>query len=91
VALAIEDNLAVVNGGGFLRAVEPDRLKLSDAQDCAMRLSLTLEPTATYRYRVVEGEVDNQPYETLEIHFNQCLACLAAFRAQPKQPVWLTL
>jgi hypothetical protein len=91
VAMAIEDNLALVNGGGFLRAVEPYQLRLSDAQDSTMRLSLTLEPTATYRYRVGEDESDNQPYETLEIHFAQCLTYLGAFRAQPEKPVWLPL
>jgi hypothetical protein len=79
VAIAIEDRLALVNGGGFLRTVEPSRLELSDAQESAVRLSLTLERTAKYRYRVGEEE----PYATLEIHFDQCLAYLGAFRVQP--------
>ena len=80
-----------MNCGGFLRAVEPYRLKLSDAQESAVRLSLRLERTAKYGYRVGQDESGDQPYETLEIHFNQCLTYLGAFRAQSKQPVWLML
>jgi hypothetical protein len=43
-----------------------------------VRRSLTLERTAKYRYRVGEEE----PYTTLEINFDQCLAYLGAFRVQ---------
>lgn len=91
VSMAIEDRLALVNCGGFLRAVGPDRLELSDAQESVVRLGLTLERTANYRYRVGEKEAVNLPYATLEIHFAQCLTSLGAFRAQPEKPVWLML
>jgi hypothetical protein len=56
-----------------------------------VRLSLTLHRKASYLYRVVTDEFENRPYATLEIHFDQCLTYLGAFRAQPKEPVWLTL
>lgn len=91
VSVTIEDRLALANCGGFLRAVGPDRLELSDAQESVVRLGLTLERTANYRYRVGEKEAVNLPYATLEIHFAQCLTCLGAFRAQPEKPVWLML
>jgi hypothetical protein len=90
--MAIQDRLALVNCGGFLRAVGPDRLELSDAQESVVRLGLTLERTANYRYRVGDKEfVVNLPYATPEIHFAQCLTYLGAFREQPEEPVWLRL
>jgi hypothetical protein len=89
--MAIEDNLALVNCGGFLRDVGPGGLRLSDAQESAVRLSLTLHHAANYEHRVGENEIANEPYETLEIHFGECLTYLGAFRAQPKQPYWLPL
>jgi hypothetical protein len=85
VAVALEDNLGLVNCGGFLRAVELDRFELSDAQGSVVRLSLTLERSAEYRYCVGGKETDDQPYETLEIRVNQCLAYLGAFEVQPKR------
>jgi len=91
VALAIEDNLALVNCGGFLRAVGPDRLQLSDAQESVVRLALTLQRKAGYRYRVATDAYESRPYATLVIRFDQCLTYLGAFRAQPKKPVWLLL
>jgi hypothetical protein len=91
VALVIEDNLALVNCGGFLRAVGPDRLQLSDGEGNTVRLWLTLQHKANYEYWVGETELPNQPYETLEIRFDQCLTYLGAFRVQPKEPVWMTL
>ena len=91
VSVTIEDRLALANCGGFLRAVGPDRLELSDAKESVVRLGLTLERTANYRYRVGEKEAVNLPYATLEIHFAQCLTYLGAFRAQPEKPVWLML
>jgi hypothetical protein len=91
VAMVIEDNLALVNCGGFLRAVGLDRLELSDGEENTVRLALTLQPKASYQYRVGEEDSPTQPYETLEIRFDQCLAYLGAFRAQPKEPAWLML
>jgi hypothetical protein len=91
VAMAIEGNLALVNCGGFLRDVGPYRLELSDAQGSAVRLSLTLQPKASYLYRVATEESADRLYATLSIRFAQCLTKLGAFRAQPKQPYWLPL
>jgi hypothetical protein len=91
VALAIEDNLALVNCGGFLRAVGPDRLQLSDGEEKTVHLVLTLQRKANYEYRVGQDDAPKLPYETLRIHFGECLAYLGAFRAQPKEPVWMTL
>ena len=93
VAMAIEDNLALVNCGGFLRDVDLERLQLSDGEEKenTVRLVVTLPGEANYKYRVAQNESANLPYETLEIHFRECLTYLGAFRAQPKEPVWLTL
>jgi hypothetical protein len=89
--MAIEDNLALVNCGGFLRDVGPDRLQLSDGEEKTVHLVLTLQRKANYEHRVGQDDLPNLPYETLEIHFDQCLTYLGAFRAQPKEPVWMTL
>ena len=91
VALAIEDNLALVKCGGFLRDVGLQRLELSDAQDSVVRLSLTLQPQASYLYRVATTESADQLYATLSVRFGQCLANFGAFRTQPKLPYWLPL
>ena len=89
--MAIEDNLALVNCSGFLRDVGPNRLQLSDGEEKTVRLVLTLPYKANYEYRVVQNDVPDQPYETLRIHLRECLTYLGAYRAQPKEPVWMTL
>jgi hypothetical protein len=91
VAMTIEDNLALVHCGGYLHAVEPYRLTLSDAPESVVRLFLTLQPKATYLYRVARDKCADRPYATLSIRFAQCLTYLGAFRAQPEKPVWLML
>ena len=74
-----------------MRTVEPYRLTLSDAQESVVQLFLTLQPKATYLYQVARDECADRPYATLSINFNQCLTKLGAFRAQPKESVWLML
>ena len=90
VAMAIEDNIALVNCGGFLRAVDPQRLQLSGGEENTVRLVVTLPGKANYEYRVAQNESANLPYETLRIHLRECLTLLGAFRVQPKS-FWLTL
>lgn len=91
VAMVIEDGLTLVNCGGFLRGVGPGGLHLSDREEKTVRLVLTPQEKADYEYGVGEDDVPNHPYETLLIHFRECLVYLGAFRAQSKEPVWLVL
>lgn len=90
VAIALEDNLALVRCGGFLRAADPFLVEVTVGEGEAGRFFLTLNRGASFEYRVWgDGAVD-EPYETLEIRFDQSLVYIGAFRQRPKK-LWLML
>jgi hypothetical protein len=89
VAAAIEDNLCVVNCGGYLRDCGSALLDIAPADEKVVHVTLLLPPKATYRYRMAPNERADQPYEVLLIQEQQCMIYLAAFRTQPDKPVRL--
>jgi hypothetical protein len=88
-AIPLEDLL--VQPAGAVQTTIARVVVIALSAESAVRLSLTLQRTATCRYQVVGGEFENPPYATLSIRFAQRLTYLGAFRAQPEKPVWLTL